>query len=288
MGLRVEFLGTGGALPIPRPLCDCRVCGEARERGVPYARSGPSLFVHGPDVLVDTPGEILDQLNRSTVTRIAACFYSHWHPDHTMGRQIFALLNHGYPAWPYRPRRTTPVYLPQQVAADAREQLGLWQHLKELEEREEVVSLHELADGESVEVGGATILPLRLHQDFVYAFLFERDGRRLLVVADELEGWEPPAEARGVDLAILPMGVAELHPLTGERLLPEGHPVLEHEATFEETVEVARKLEAGRVLVTHVEEAEGLGHDELAEAAARLRAGGLELDFAYDTLIVDV
>ena len=56
--MRVEFLGTGGAVIVPRPLCSCGICVQARERGVPYARSGPSVFVHGPDVLIGTPEEI--------------------------------------------------------------------------------------------------------------------------------------------------------------------------------------------------------------------------------------
>jgi phosphoribosyl 1,2-cyclic phosphate phosphodiesterase len=85
--MRIEFLGTGGAGTTPRPLCDCRVCVEARTKGVPYSRSGPSVFVHGPDLLIDTPEEIKSQLNRSQVTRVAAVTYSHWHPDHTAGRR---------------------------------------------------------------------------------------------------------------------------------------------------------------------------------------------------------
>ena len=65
--VRVEILGSGGAVTIPRPGCSCRVCVEAREKGVPYARTGPSVFVHGPDVLIDTPEEAKQQLNRSQV-----------------------------------------------------------------------------------------------------------------------------------------------------------------------------------------------------------------------------
>jgi phosphoribosyl 1,2-cyclic phosphate phosphodiesterase len=72
MTLRFEFLGSGGAFPPPRPGCDCRVCREARERGVPYGRGGPSLFVHGPDILFDTPEEIRDLLVRAGVGRVAA------------------------------------------------------------------------------------------------------------------------------------------------------------------------------------------------------------------------
>ena len=48
--VQVEILGSGGAVTIPRPGCGCRVCVEARGEGLPYARSGPSVFVHGPDV----------------------------------------------------------------------------------------------------------------------------------------------------------------------------------------------------------------------------------------------
>ena len=158
MSLRIEFLGTSGAMPIPRPLCDCAICVQARELGVPYARNNPSVFIHGPDVLIDTPGEINNQLNRSTVTQIAACFYSHWHPDHTMGRHIFSLLNADFRVWPYQPRRTTPLYLPQQVAADSREFLGIWDHLQYLEQREQVIEIHQLVDGEIVEIGGVRIV----------------------------------------------------------------------------------------------------------------------------------
>jgi phosphoribosyl 1,2-cyclic phosphate phosphodiesterase len=284
----VEFLGTSGAMPIPRPLCSCAVCVQARDRGVPYARSNPSVFVHGPDVLIDTPGEINDQLNRSTVQQIAACFYSHWHPDHTMGRHVFSLLNADFRVWPYQPRRTTPLYLPQQVAADSRQFLGIWDHLKYLEEHERVIEIHELVDDDVVEIGGVRIRPLRLAQDFVYAFLFDDGSKRLLIVMDEIDGWDPPEEAKGVDLAVVPKGIAEFHPLTGERHMPKEHPVLEVEATFEETLAIVRALDAGRVLMTHIEESDGLDHDDLAQLSDQLKADGLNITFAFDTQIIEV
>ena len=288
MGLRVEFLGTSGALSTPRPLCGCAVCRQAREHGVPYARSGPSVFIHGPDVLIDTPGEILDQLNRSSVERIAACFYSHWHPDHTMGRHIFSTLNNGFPASPYQPRRTTPLYLPQQVAADTRNFLGIWDHLTFLEQQERVIEIHELRDGDTVEIGDVRISPLRLAQDFVYAFLCDDGDKRLLVVMDEIDGWEPPEEAKGCDLAIVPKGLADIHPFTGERLIPEEHPALAEEATFAETLEIVKKLKAKRVVMTHIEESDGLSHDDLTRLAERLQRDGLNLTFAFDTQIIEV
>src|SRR5205823_9901888 len=212
-GVRLEFLGTGGAVTTPRPGCSCAVCFEARERGVPYARTGPSLFLHGWNVLFDTPEESKAQLVRAGIERVDACFYSHWHPDHTAGRRVFESMNFDFRAWPRRPFAVTDVYLPQQVAADFGTWLGLRAQLEFLEERLRVVRVHELADGDTVELDGLSIRPFRLAEDYVYAFELRTDGRRALVVMDELHGWEPPDDLVGVDLAILPFGICELNPL---------------------------------------------------------------------------
>jgi phosphoribosyl 1,2-cyclic phosphate phosphodiesterase len=286
--MRVEFLGTGGATTTPRPLCTCPVCVEAREKGVPYSRSGPSVFVHGPDLLIDTPEEIKDELNRSQVARIAAVTYSHWHPDHTAGRRVLEEMNIDWRAWPRAPRGTTDVYVPQQVAVDFRRWMGIWDHLQYLQDGVGTIAVHELTDGQEVTLGDTVVKPFRLAETFVYAFLLTEGDRRVVIAPDELKGWKPPADVQGVDLAVLPMGICELHPRTGERLIHEDHWMLRLEATFDETLEIVRQLQAKRVYLTHVEEMDQLGYDELVELETRLQSDGLPVSFAYDTLIVDV
>lgn len=288
--MRIEFLGTGGAITTPRPGCGCRVCAEALERGVPYSRTGPSLFVHGPDLLIDTPEESKQQLLRAGIGRVAACLFSHWHPDHVMGRRVLETMNVDFRSWPPETKRTTTtdVYLPEQVAADFRARLGGWEHLTYLEERLGVAKLHVVADGEAIELDGLTVRPFRLAEDYVYAFLLEGGGRRALVAMDETYGWEPPAEARGCDLAIVPMGICEHHPLTGERLIHAEHPVLRAEATFADTRALLPQLEAGAVLLSHVEEPNGLSYDDLLEVERLLAADGTPATFAYDTLVVEL
>jgi phosphoribosyl 1,2-cyclic phosphate phosphodiesterase len=284
--MEVEILGSGGATTIPRPGCRCRVCVGARARGVPYSRTGPSLFVHGPDLLFDTPEESRLQLDRSNVTEIAACFYSHWHPDHTMGRRVWeGVGGHDFRRWPPDPAAPTrtEIYLPEQVAADFAA-LDVRSHFDFLEERG-WVRVHELRDGETVELGGVTIRPFRLHEDYVYAFELTRGAKRLLVVMDELHRWEPPVEVRGVDLAVLPAGLHEHDPFTGERRIHEDHPVLGHEATFVQTLDIVDALAAKRVVLSHIEEIDGLGHDDLSRLAASV---GREIAFAHDTMVVDV
>jgi phosphoribosyl 1,2-cyclic phosphate phosphodiesterase len=284
--MRVEILGSGGATTTPRPGCDCRVCVEARSKGVPYARTGPSVFVHGPNVVFDTPEEAKLQLDRAGIGPVGACVYSHWHPDHTMGRRVWETRNGDFRTWPREAKRpgVTDVYLPAQVAADFRTYLGGMEHLEFMQLRG-WVRVHELADGESILIDGVEIRPFRLAEDYVYAFELIGRGRRLLIAMDELNGWMPPPELRGVDLAVLPMGICEFDPFSGERRIHPEHPVLRYEATFEETRAIVESLGAGHVVLTHVEEIDGLSHDDLQRLAPDY---GFNVTFAWDGYSVEV
>ncbi len=287
--MRIEFLGTGGATTTPRPSCQCRVCVEARERGVPYSRTGPSLFVHGPDVLIDTPEESNLQLNRAGIERIAGCFYSHWHPDHTMGRRVWETRNidlRGYPAENDR----TNIFLPAQVAQDFPERLGLQEHF-EFMTRQGTVQVIELQDGISVELSGVDITPFRLAEDYVYAFVLADDQTKMLLAPDELHGWSPemaPLDLTNLDLAVLPMGVTEFDVFTGERLIHPEHRVLELEMTFARTLDVVRALGARHTILTHIEEMEQLSYDDLKRLERSPELSSLNITFAWDTMIVDV
>jgi phosphoribosyl 1,2-cyclic phosphate phosphodiesterase len=268
--LQVEILGSGGANAIPRPQCACRVCVEAREKGVPYLRTGPSVFVHGPDVLIDTPEEAKQQLDRLNPRRLQAALYSHWHPDHTQGRRLFEARNGDWRTWPPELRRhdTTPVYLTEHVAADFRTYIGLWPHFEFMQDVQKTVELRVVPDDEPIVLDGATVTPIRLRQEYVDAFLFEGAERRALVVMDELKGWEPPPLGR-LDLAVLPLGIFALHPFTGERTIVAEHPVLRVEATYPETIEIARKLDTAQLVLSHVEHSDGLSHDDLLRLGER-------------------
>lgn len=283
--MRVEFLGTGGAITTPKPGCDCRICVQARQLGVPYSRTGPCLFVHGPNLLIDTPEEIKFQLNRAGIVEIAACLYSHWHPDHVMGRRVWE-MNKDWRGWPPR-NRPTDIYLPAGVLSDFHNRLGTGEHLDFLA-GSGVVRVMELPEGASVEVGGTVVTPIRLAEPYAYAFLLEADGRRLFIAPDELRGWSPSPELGGIDLAVVPMGIAEYHPLDGVRRVPENHPLLRSEATFRETLHIVTELKAERTVMTHIEEPDGLSYDDLLLLSGRLQAEGISITFAYDTLLIDV
>ncbi|WP_273849926.1 MBL fold metallo-hydrolase [Guptibacillus spartinae] len=282
--MKIEFLGTGGAMAIPRPLCQCAVCIEARKKGVPYSRSGPSVFVHGPNVLIDTPEDSYMQLNRSQISTIDGVFYSHWHPDHVMGRRVLESVNADWCNYPPK-GTTTDVYLPEQVAIDFQSRLGTGEHLAFFESQD-YIALHKLKDGQKVTINDVTITPFRLSEDYVYAFLFEGDGKRVLIAPDELYGWEPP-ELGDLDLAILPTGICEFHPLTGERQISPDHPVLKEEATFRQTLAIIEKLQVKEVYLTHLEEPDQLSYDDLKIVEDTFQYDK-KISFAFDTLTINL
>ena len=135
---------------------------------------------------------------------------------------------------------------------------------------------------------GVTVRPFRLSEDYVYAFELSDGERRLLVAMDELNGWSPADEVKGCELAVLPMGICEFDLLTGERLIHEEHPVLRFEATFEETLAIVARLDAGRVVLSHVEEMDCISYDELSRVERRLQAEGVAVSFAWDGRTIDV
>ena len=96
---------------------------------------------------------------------------------------------------------------------------------------------------------------------------------------------EPPAEVRGCDLAVIPMGICEYDVFTGERRIHEEHPVLRYEATFAFTRDVLAQLDARRVVLHHVEEVDELTYDDLLRLEGDLDG---DVTFAWDGLTVDV
>ena len=279
--MRVEILGSGGAVTIPRPGCQCRVCVEAREKGVPYARTGPSVFVHGPDVLIDTPEESKQQLNRSQVTRIAAGLYSHWHPDHTAGRRVWESRNFEFRSWPRR-FETTPIYVPERVWADFEAHYGLADQFRFME-RQGTVRDRTVAESEPFELDGTADhadparrrerarVPLRGRRQA----RADRDGRDA-----PLDAARPrparPRRAPGRRLRAPPVHRRADDP--GGVLQAAGA----QDALRDRRSSRRARSAPRRTVLTHVEEMDRVSHDELVRLGA---ADGWEP--AYDGMLLD-
>lgn len=269
---------------MPRPGHHDRYNDEAREKGTPYQRRGPAVFIHEHNILFDTPEDIVESINRADIEVIQACFYSHWHPDHVMGRRIFEQMN-----WNLRggENRRTDVYVPARVRDDMKKMLGTWSHLEYMQSLG-VVKLHVIEAGESVQLGDLSITPVLLAEEYVFAYVIEDGTHRVWIAMDELFNWSPDERVRDLDLAILPSGVCEFHPLSGQRQIPADEPVLSSEMRFERTLECIREMAPRQAVLIHLDEPDGVTYDDGIELSARLQADGLPVTLSWDGYTVNL
>ncbi len=146
------------------------------------------------------------------------------------------------------------------------------------------IELSELGTDAPVQVGAAVVTPVPLADDNAYGYLVEENGRRAFIAHDELHRWQPPPELAGIAVAVLQIGIFVRNPLTNERLLSDDHPVLLREATFDDVLEIGRRLAPERLVLTHVEEMDGLSHDDLVGIAAVDR----RFEIGFDGMVIEV
>ena len=95
--MELMILGFDVCMVIPKPLCRCAVCEEAREKEASYARTGPSVFFHDENILIDTPAEIAHQLNRYRIDQINCLMFTHHlDPDHILFIHLEEFWNRSY------------------------------------------------------------------------------------------------------------------------------------------------------------------------------------------------
>jgi phosphoribosyl 1,2-cyclic phosphate phosphodiesterase len=284
--MRIEFLGTAGAAATPLPGASDPTSVKARTYGAPYSRYGPCIFVHGPDILIDTPEECRLAMDRAGISHLKHCIFSHWHPDHTFGRRILE-FNRDWGKYPAKPKCTQVYLLP--ALKNHADNLGLLNSLKWYE-RWGWVKIHEIDDDKPLIINHTTITPLAVTPDLAYGFIFTTGDKRVLIVPDEVHGWSPTADVVGVDVAILPAGLMVFNPHNGHRRWDANHPILKFEPTFEDILHLIEQIKPKTAIVTHLEANDMPDFDQLNEVADKLTHTGKygKFIFAWDTLCVEV
>ena len=77
--MKFKILGSGGAMPVPRPFCQCELCSLAR-KNKKYRRNSCSAFIEEIRTLIDCPEDIGNSLNTENIKQIDNMFITHWHP----------------------------------------------------------------------------------------------------------------------------------------------------------------------------------------------------------------
>jgi len=255
MTLKLLFLGSGDSQGVPRWWCDCEVCEEARSTGL-NRRARPAVLLSwdGARVLLDAPPELRERLVHHDLRSLDAVFLTHSHNDHVGG--IVDLYD--FVRW---------TEAPLAVRVPAKSHAMLVERYSWLESRMKLEQLEGPA-----EFRGTRFTPFEVPHGangFAYAYLIERDGRRLVYMPDSLDVPEALQDERLGGLDLLVLGTS-FWKETGSRWLRS---VLD----VQEALAITARVRPARTIFTH------LGHG--VDRRSPLPQGH---EFAYDGCAVEV
>jgi len=269
---------------IPKPLCQCRVCQEARGKGVPYARAGPSAFLHDINLLIDTPAEIVTLLNRSPIRRVDYLLFTHLDPDHLEGFRVVEQIALDFRTWRAYPKKQICLLLPEQLSERVRGIRSQYGPQIDFYQESGFVQLKLFQDKVQLRNVWITAIPVDRGSQLSFVYVFEKSGRKVVYAPCDIKPFpEHRNEVQQADLLIIQPGIFE------EGLKHSFSYQAEHISrttlyTFEQTVDLATRLQAKRVLFVHLEEYWNRSYDDYCA----LESNNQMIRFAYDGMQLTV
>jgi phosphoribosyl 1,2-cyclic phosphate phosphodiesterase len=282
--MRWTILGSGGCMVIPKPLCRCRVCREARQKGIPYARTGPSAFLHDINLLIDTPAEIISQLNRTPVRRIDYLTFSHLDPDHIEGFRMVEQLTLDFRTWRAYPEKQVRLLLPEQLHERLRKVSSQYGSNLDFFRESGFLRLELFHNTIQIADVGITAIPIDRGSQISFVYVFEKAGRRVVYAPCDIKPFpKHRTEVQYADLLIIQPGMFEEGLKHGFRY-PADHISRTTLYTFKETLEMASQLHARKTIFIHLEEYWNRSYDDYRMIEAEYDG----ICFAWDGMKVKV
>ncbi|MFC2035485.1 MBL fold metallo-hydrolase [Chloroflexota bacterium] len=263
---------------IPKPLCQCRICREARKKGVPYTRAGPSAFLHDINLLIDTPAEIISQLNRFSIPRIDHLIFSHLDPDHVEGFRVVEQIALDYRTWRAYPEKQLSLLLPEQLNTSVKKLSSQYGSIIDFYQESGFLKLQVFHD--KIQIGSVrvTAIPVDRGSETAFVYVFENSASRVVYAPCDIKPFpEHRNEVQHADLLIIQPGIFE-EGLKHNFKYPAKHISRNTLYTFEQTMELATRLQAKKVSFVHLEEYWNRSYDDYRALEAK-HSG---ICFAYD------
>ncbi len=252
--MEFSVLGSGGCMVIPKPLCRCRVCKEARLKGFPFERGGPSAFLHDENILIDTPAEISRQLNRSDINEINHLMLTHLDPDHVEGFRVVEQMTIDFRTWEAFPKKTIRLVLPRQLLESFRKVSTAYGSMVSFYEKSGFLSCVPFESEITIGDVKVTALPVDRGDQVAYIYVFEKNGCKAVYAPCDIKPFpEKEPAVQNPDLLFIQPGLFE-NGLKDGFVYPGDHISRTTLYTFDQTVDLSRRINAEQVVFIHLEE----------------------------------
>jgi len=280
--MKFNIIGSGGCVALPKPLCQCKICKEAREKGKPYSRFGCSIYMEDLKLLIDTPEDIVHSLNYADIKEVNTVLYSHMDPDHTLGMRVFEHMRLNWLDISKGKECTSPVnvlsmeHVMQDLNAICSKYgsyLDYYENVRNLIKRKVVNDFIYLDNIKLtfVEAGIATV------------FVFEEGKKKFIYAPCDVKPFPDNDIFYNADIMVIG------NTIIGDVLkdgfeLKEDNPLNEELFSIKEIESLKNKYSIGKVVITHIEEDWGKSYDDYIQ----LQKKYADIIFAFDGLIIDI
>jgi len=280
--MKFTVLGSGGCVALPKPLCQCNVCKEAREKGSPYSRFGCSLYLHDLNLLVDTPEDIVHALNHAYIQEVNSVLFSHMDPDHTLGMRVFEhlRLNWFEISEGKECRNPIDVFAMEHVMEDINairskygSYLDYYEKVRNIIKRNVVTNFIYLKDIKLtfVKAGIATV------------FVFEQGDKKVIYAPCDVKPFPENDIFKNADIMMIGNTiVGEI--LKDGYILGEGNSLKDELFSMSEIEQLKNKYNIHKVVITHLEEDWGKSYDDYLELQKQYE----DILFAYDGMNIEL
>lgn len=277
--MKLKIIGSGGCVSIPKPLCQCNVCTEARKKGFPYARCGCSLYVEDVNMLIDTPEDIAYALNNADIKRIDYILYSHIDPDHTMGMRVIEQLRLDWLANSIGLKCNNPITVASlpSIIKDLKCQGTKYGSALDYYESMHLINT-QASTGLDFNFMHIELIPVD-ESEGVAIFVFTEASHKVIYAPCDAKPF--PENDIFMDADCLIIG----NTIVGDVLkdgfiLEKDNPLRDELFVMDEIAELKNKYHIKRVIITHLEEDWGKSYEDYRNLQERLNG----IEFAYDGL----
>jgi len=268
--MKLTILGSGGAMPTPRPFCQCVICKKARKLGEPYKRNSSSLFIQDINTVIDCGEDIGDSLNRRNIQKIENLFITHWHPDHTFGLRQIIEANYNFIT--FKADKTVNIYVPKKVFETLKQRFPVIEYYLNVQK---TGALHLIEDGDKIKIGDVsiTVVGYKGKESDTYAYLIESNGKKVLYAPCDTISFDNYRNFRDLNLLINECGLFSNIP---------------SEISFDTLMQRLKEIKPKRTLMTHIEEVEINIWGEKHLQKMKKQYSDIDFDFAHDGMEIKI
>lgn len=280
--MKFTILGSGGCVALPKPLCLCDICKEARGKGKPYSRFGCSLYLEDLNLVVDTPEDIVHALNYSDVKQIDTVLFSHIDPDHTLGMRVFEQLRIDWLEISEGRECTDPIkVLAMKHVMEDINTIGFkYGSFLDYYEKARNLIKRQVVE-ESITIKDIKITFIKATSATV--FIFEQNGNKVIYAPCDVKPFPEHSIFENADVMIIGDTVIG-ETLKDGFILKKDNLLREELFTMEEIEELKQKYNIKKVIMTHLGEDWGKSYDDYL----RLEKQYENIKFAYDGMKIEI